>query len=212
MVSNGRAPYHNVLTNGWVLDAEGRAMSKSLGTGMHPNEIIKTHGAEILRLWAASVDFREDVVISPDILTRLSEAYRKLRNTFRWALGNLGDFDPERDAVADADLGGQQRVLGVGLEVTAAKRAAVQVDGRREQDMHALAPCLLAEQAARGPGQLRIPGRGAHRRAGQRAGPVDRARNCDRTRRANHARGRQPERACRARLPYHLDFSGRALS
>ena len=104
MVSNGRAPYHNVLTNGWVLDAEGRAMSKSLGTGMHPNEIIKTHGAEILRLWAASVDFREDVVISPDILTRLSEAYRKLRNTFRFCLGNLYDFDLEKDAVAPSKL------------------------------------------------------------------------------------------------------------
>jgi isoleucyl-tRNA synthetase len=100
MVSRGRAPYRKVLTNGWVLDAEGRAMSKSLGTGMHPSEVIKTHGAEILRLWAASVDFREDVVISPDILTRLSEAYRKLRNTFRYCLGNLYDFNPEQDSVA----------------------------------------------------------------------------------------------------------------
>jgi len=99
MVSHGRAPYRSVLTNGWVLDAEGRAMSKSLGTGMHPSEIIKTHGAEILRLWAASVDFREDVVISADILTRLSEAYRKLRNTFRYCLGNLHGFDPEKDGV-----------------------------------------------------------------------------------------------------------------
>ncbi len=104
MVSHGRAPYRKVLTNGWVLDAEGRAMSKSLGTGMHPSEVIKTHGAEILRLWAASVDFREDVVISPDILTRLSEAYRKLRNTFRYCLGNLYDFDPEKDSVAPASL------------------------------------------------------------------------------------------------------------
>jgi isoleucyl-tRNA synthetase len=104
MVSNGKSPYRTVLTNGWVLDAEGRAMSKSLGTGMHPNEIIKTHGAEILRLWAASVDFREDVVISADILTRLSEAYRKLRNTFRFCLGNLYDFDPEKDAVAPSGL------------------------------------------------------------------------------------------------------------
>jgi isoleucyl-tRNA synthetase len=66
---------------------------------MHPSEIIKTHGAEILRLWAASVDLREDVVISADILTRLSEAYRKLRNTFRFCLGNLHGFDPEKDAV-----------------------------------------------------------------------------------------------------------------
>ncbi len=104
MVSHGHAPYRIVLTNGWVLDAEGCAMSKSLGTGMHPSEVIKTHGAEILRLWAASVDFREDVVISPDILTRLSEAYRKLRNTFRFCLGNLNDFDPAKDSVAPDEL------------------------------------------------------------------------------------------------------------
>jgi isoleucyl-tRNA synthetase len=97
--TRGAAPYRQVVTNGWVLDAEGRAMSKSLGTGIDPNEVIKTHGAEILRLWVASVDFREDVVISPEILTRLSEAYRKLRNTFRYCLSNLYDFEPERDAV-----------------------------------------------------------------------------------------------------------------
>ncbi|HTV54300.1 MAG TPA: isoleucine--tRNA ligase [Terriglobia bacterium] len=99
LVTHGAAPYRQVLTNGWTLDAQGRAMSKSLGTGVDPNELIKTHGAEIVRLWAASVDFREDVVLSPEILARLSEAYRKLRNTFRYALANLYDFDPERDQV-----------------------------------------------------------------------------------------------------------------
>ncbi|MGH9432314.1 MAG: isoleucine--tRNA ligase [Terriglobia bacterium] len=104
LVTHRAAPYRQVLTNGWVLDAEGRAMSKSLGTGLHPDEVIKTHGAEILRLWAASVDFREDVVISADILTRLSEAYRKLRNTFRYCLANLYDFDPERDSVEPSEL------------------------------------------------------------------------------------------------------------
>jgi len=98
------APYRQVVTPGWVLDAEGRAMSKSLGTGLHPDDIIRSHGAEILRLWAASVDFREDVVISPDILTRLSEAYRKLRNTFRYCLSNLYDFDPSKDMVGGDDL------------------------------------------------------------------------------------------------------------
>ncbi|MGH9403948.1 MAG: isoleucine--tRNA ligase [Terriglobia bacterium] len=100
LVTHRAAPYRQVLTNGWVLDSDGRAMSKSLGTGVQPEEVIKTHGAEILRLWAASVDFREDVVISPDILARLSESYRKLRNTFRYCLANLTDFKPETQAVA----------------------------------------------------------------------------------------------------------------
>ncbi len=104
LVTHGAAPYRQVLTNGWVLDAEGRAMSKSLGNAIDPNEVIKTHGAEILRLWVASVDFREDVVISPEILTRLSEAYRKLRNTFRYCLGNLYDFQPEKDRVGASQL------------------------------------------------------------------------------------------------------------
>ena len=97
--TNGAAPYRQVLTHGWVLDAQGRAMHKSLGNVIEPQEVIKTHGAEILRLWAASVEFGEDVSISPDMLTRLSEAYRKLRNTFRYCLGNLYDFDPAKDCV-----------------------------------------------------------------------------------------------------------------
>jgi len=102
--THGAAPYRQVLTHGWALDAEGRAMSKSLGNVIEPMEIIKTHGAEILRLWAASVEFGEDVTISQDMLARLSEAYRKFRNTFRYCLGNLYDFDPERDAVPPEDL------------------------------------------------------------------------------------------------------------
>ena len=104
LVTHGAAPYRQVLTNGWVLDAQGRAMSKSLGNVIDPNEVIKTHGAEILRLWVASVDFREDVVISPEILTHLSEAYRKIRNTFRFCLGNLYDFDPAKDTVPAGQL------------------------------------------------------------------------------------------------------------
>ncbi len=104
MVTHGAAPYRQVLTHGWVLDAEGRAMSKSLGIGVQPEEVVKTHGAEILRLWAASVEFGEDVTISPEMLTRLSEAYRKLRNTFRYCLGNLYDFDPSLDMVRGESL------------------------------------------------------------------------------------------------------------
>jgi len=102
--THGAAPYRTVLTHGWVLDVDRRAMSKSLGNVIDPNEVIKTHGAEILRLWAASVEFGEDVTISADMLARLSEAYRKLRNTFRYCLSNLYDFDPEKDAVAPDQL------------------------------------------------------------------------------------------------------------
>jgi isoleucyl-tRNA synthetase len=100
----GAAPYRQVLTPGWTLDAEGRAMSKSLGNTVDPQEVTKTYGAEIVRLWAASVDFREDVVLSAEILVRLSEAYRKLRNTLRYCLSNLYDFAPRRDCVAPEQL------------------------------------------------------------------------------------------------------------
>lgn len=99
----GQAPYKACATHGWTLDADGRAMSKSAGS-MGPESIIKKYGADILRLWAASVDFTEDVRISEVILTRLSEAYRKLRNTFRYALGNLDRFDFAVDAVPGDEL------------------------------------------------------------------------------------------------------------
>ena len=104
LCTHGAAPYHEVLTHGWALNAEGQAMSKSLGTGVEPMEIIKTHGAEVLRLWAASVEFGEDVMISTEMLARLSDAYRKLRNTFRYCLANLYDFNPQRDLVSGDDL------------------------------------------------------------------------------------------------------------
>ncbi|MGI9073974.1 MAG: isoleucine--tRNA ligase [Bryobacteraceae bacterium] len=101
----GASPYRECATHGWTLDAEGRAMSKSMGS-LGPENITKQYGADLLRLWAASVDFTEDVRISDVILTRLSEAYRKLRNTFRFMLGNLADFDPSRDAVPGDRLTG----------------------------------------------------------------------------------------------------------
>ena len=95
----GAAPYRETATNGWTLDEHGKAMSKSSGNGIEPEKIIKQFGADILRLWVASVEFVEDVVLSDTILARLTEAYRKLRNTFRYALGNLADFDPAKHAV-----------------------------------------------------------------------------------------------------------------
>ncbi len=100
----GASPYRECACNGWALDGEGRAMSKSLGNVIAPEEVISRYGADVLRLWAASVEFYEDVRMSETILSRLSEAYRKLRNTFRFALGNLSDFDPARDAVPAAEL------------------------------------------------------------------------------------------------------------
>ena len=100
----GGSPYRGCATNGWTLDGEGKAMHKSLGNSIEPQEIIRDYGAEIVRLWSASTDFTEDTRISPVILTRLAEAYRKIRNTFRYALGNLAGFDPERDAVHGVEL------------------------------------------------------------------------------------------------------------
>ena len=100
MALRGQAPYRGCLTHGWAVDAEGRAMSKSLGNVIDPADIFQSHGAEILRLWTSSIESTDSASISPQILDRLSETYRKLRNTFRWMLGNLYDFDPARDAVA----------------------------------------------------------------------------------------------------------------
>ncbi len=102
-VRNG-APYRHVLTHGWTLDAKGQPMSKSLGNTVLPTEICEKWGADLLRLWVASQDYTADVRMSDNVMTQLSEAYRKLRNTFRFALGNLADFDPARDSVPDAEM------------------------------------------------------------------------------------------------------------
>jgi isoleucyl-tRNA synthetase len=90
----GKAPYKMVATSGWTLDEQGRAFSKSLGNGVDPVDIAKRLGGEIVRLWVASVDFREDVAASENLMQRVSDNYRKLRNTLRFLLGNLHDFDP----------------------------------------------------------------------------------------------------------------------
>ena len=100
----GRAPYSHVATAGWTLDEQGRAMSKSLGNGVDPVDIAERMGGEIVRLWVASVDFREDMAASENLMQRCAELYRKLRNTFRFLLGNLNGFDPARDRIAEADL------------------------------------------------------------------------------------------------------------
>jgi isoleucyl-tRNA synthetase len=100
----GRAPYTHVATAGWTLDELGRAMSKSLGNGVDPVEIAEKMGGEIVRLWVASIDFREDMAASENLMKRCAEIYRKLRNTFKFLLGNLHGFDPAMHQVPLAHL------------------------------------------------------------------------------------------------------------
>ncbi len=104
VATRGVAPYKAILTHGWVIDEEGKKMSKSLGNGISPQEIIKEYGADILRLWVLSSDFKSDVSISRDILKQISEGYRKMRNTARYILGNTSDYDPEKDEVKYEDM------------------------------------------------------------------------------------------------------------
>jgi isoleucyl-tRNA synthetase len=99
-----RAPYRGVVTHGWTLDEKGAPMSKSLGNAMYPTEICEKWGADLLRIWVASQDYTTDVRISDAMMTQLSDAYRGIRNRFRYALSNLFDFDPVRDVVPDAEL------------------------------------------------------------------------------------------------------------
>ncbi len=100
----GRAPYNTILTHGFVVDGDGRKMSKSLGNVIAPQEISKKYGSEILRLWAAYSDYSEDVKISEAIIKQLVDMYRKVRNTIRFILGNIADFDPEKDSLGYQDL------------------------------------------------------------------------------------------------------------
>ncbi len=99
IATKGVAPYKQIITHGWTVDGEGRAMHKSLGNAMPPEEIIRDYGADMLRLWVASADYTQDMRISKGILKQLSQAYLKIRNTARYMLGNLNGFDPDRDQV-----------------------------------------------------------------------------------------------------------------
>ena len=102
--TRGRAPYKGVLTHGYVVDGQGKKMSKSVGNVVAPQEVIDRYGAEVLRLWVASENYQDDVKVSDEILKHVSDAYRKMRNTLRFLLGNLSDFDPARDAVGPEAL------------------------------------------------------------------------------------------------------------
>ena len=101
---NGVAPYRQIATHGWTVDGEGKAMHKSLGNAVGPEEVIKEYGADMLRLWVASADYTQDMRISKDIMKQLSQAYLKIRNTARYMLGNLAGFDPDRDQAPYGEL------------------------------------------------------------------------------------------------------------
>jgi isoleucyl-tRNA synthetase len=102
--TTGKAPYRTVLTHGFTVDGTGKKMSKSSGNVVAPQEVIDKYGAEVLRLWVSAADYRDDIRISQEILTHLAEAYRRIRNTSRYLLGNLADFDPGKDSVVHKDM------------------------------------------------------------------------------------------------------------
>ncbi len=135
----GKAPYREVVTHGFVVDADGHKMSKSLGNTLTPQQLLKTYGADILRLWTAMVDFREDLRISEEIMTRNAEAYRKVRNTLRFLLGNLADLDPSRHLVPVAELRGLDGLI---LRRTRALAAAAR-DAYRAYDLSGISHRLV---------------------------------------------------------------------
>lgn len=104
IATHGRAPYRTVVTHGFVVDGDGRKMSKSLGNVIAPEELLASYGADVVRLWVASVDFREDIPVSREIMARISESYRKIRNTLRFLLANVAGFDPAGDGLPCAAL------------------------------------------------------------------------------------------------------------
>jgi isoleucyl-tRNA synthetase len=122
--TKGEPPFRAVVTNGFMVDEHGRAMSKSKGTGVSPRGIIQKYGADVLRLWVSSTDYTEDAKFGPQILERVADAYRKIRNTVRFLLGNLGDFNPATDLVAREQMHGVDRWMMLRLqEVIAEARA-----------------------------------------------------------------------------------------
>ena len=100
----GKAPYKELVSHGFTLDGKGNKMSKSLGNVIVPADMIRLHGADILRLWVASTDYTEDVRISDELIKQVKESYRKIRNTYKFMLGNLKDFDPTKDSIKYEDM------------------------------------------------------------------------------------------------------------
>jgi isoleucyl-tRNA synthetase len=144
----GAAPYRQVLTHGWTLDEQGRPMSKSLGNVVLPTEVAEKWGADLLRLWVASQDYTADVRMSQNVMTQLSEAYRKIRNTFRFALGNLADFDPSRNAVPEQELGELDRWMLQRTAALVSKCEAFYKDYDFHRVYHALHDFCVVELSA----------------------------------------------------------------
>ncbi len=134
----GASPYRAVITHGWVLDAQGKTMHKSLGNAIEPQDIIRQSGAEILRLWSAMVDYREDMRLGGEMLQRLGESYRKIRNTWRFMLGVLSDFDPQRDAVPVAAYAETDRYILARLQEVKARALQAYQDFEYHALFHAL--------------------------------------------------------------------------
>src|SRR4029077_8266553 len=109
--TRGRPPFKQILTHGFLIDVDGRKMSKSIGNTILPQDVIKESGADIVRLWTAMSDYREEIRVGKEILARVVEAYRKLRNTLRYLLANLYDFDPATDQVPGAQLDEIDRLI-----------------------------------------------------------------------------------------------------
>jgi hypothetical protein len=168
----GRAPYRGLLTHGFTVDSQGRKMSKSLGNGVDPQEVNKKLGAEIVRLWVAASDYSGDIAGDDKILARVVDAYRRIRNTLRFLLANVSDFDPAKDAVAHAEM----------LEIdryALSRAAAFQAEVLAHYEVYEFHPVVAKLQVycSRGPGRLlpRHPeGPPVHHRA-EVAGPPQRA-------------------------------------
>jgi isoleucyl-tRNA synthetase len=151
--TRGKAPYKAVLTHGFVVDEHGRKMSKSLGNVVSPQQVMKDSGAEVLRLWVSMVDYRDEVRLGKEVLARTIEAYRKIRNTFRYLLSNLYDFDPATDRIA------RERMLAVDRYALSDVREA---SGRRAAGVRRvrLSVDLPLDQCVRHRGPERVlPGR-----------------------------------------------------
>ena len=132
--SIGRAPFKSVLTHGFTVDEKGMKQSKSLGNYVNAQEEVAKYGADILRLWVASVNYQEDVRCSDELIGRTQEVYRKIRNTLRYLLGNIDDFDPAKDAVAyeemfDIDKWAMQQLQKLIADVTDSLRRALPFTG-----------------------------------------------------------------------------------